>query len=107
MNAPANIFPPHLLRHVESVKTFIPGCHGKELELRCRLMSFRDSASIHVRNCSDEAVVAVQEIQRLAVTHALAPVSVKRLEALHTAMRSLVRAATLLDEFAEGDGARG
>lgn len=109
MNAPANIVPPQFARYAEAVHTFLPGCHGRELELRCRIMSARDTASASLSRglCSPEAEATVSEMQRLASTYAYAELAEEQLDALLIALRSLIKAAFHLDEFAGGAGARG
>jgi hypothetical protein len=57
MNAPANIAAPELSRYADTVRTFLPTCHGRELELRCRIMSARENATAAIGRgrCAPEA----------------------------------------------------
>jgi hypothetical protein len=109
MNVPANILPPQLTRYVDAVHTFLPGCDGRELELRCRIMSARDTASASLSRglCSPEARATVAEMSRLASTYAYMPASEEQLDALLIALRALIKAAFHLDQFAEAAVGRG
>jgi hypothetical protein len=109
MNAPANIAAPELSRYADTVRTFLPACHGRELELRCRIMSARENATAAIGRgrCAPEAFGARSEIQRLALEYAYAPASCDELALLLDALRLLLRAAMRLDRFSEGAGGRG
>lgn len=109
MNAPATIVPPEMARYAETILTFLPACHGRELELRCRIMSARENATavIGKGRCPPEALGARSEIQRLALEYAYAPASEDELALLLDALRLLLRAAMRLDRLAEGAGGRG
>lgn len=109
MNAPANIVPPEMARYADTITAFLPACYGRELELRCRIMSARENAtaSIGRGRCAPEARGARMEIQRLALAYAYAPASCDELALLLEALRLLLRAAMRLDRLAEAAGARG
>jgi hypothetical protein len=109
VNAPANILPPEMARYADTVMTFLPTCHGRELELRCRIMSARENATAAIGRgrCAPEAIGARTEIQRLALEYAYATASCEELELLLDALRLLLRAAMRLDRLSEGTSGRG
>ena len=109
MNAPAHIIPPAFAPHAEAILRFLPGCHGRELELRCRLAAARDAASSALTRDSGEATGTLTEIQRLATTYAYAPAEPAQLEALLQALRRMMAATAFLTDFsdAKDDDARG
>jgi hypothetical protein len=98
-----------MARYADTIRTFLPACHGRELELRCRIMSARENATalIGKGKCSPEALGARAEIQRLALDYTYAPVSEDELALLLDALRLLLRAAMRLDRLAEAVGGRG
>jgi hypothetical protein len=109
MNAPAQILPPHLAHHVSAVHAMLPGCAGKELELRCRLLSARNSASFALGRacCSEDSTGVVTEIARLGTLYAFAPLGVDQLSRLMEALKRMMSAVGFLDDLAGSGDARG
>lgn len=99
MNAPAKI-PSARDQYRPQVKRFVPGCEGRELELRCSLLLLRDQATSRMRNCSDEAHAVCALIVRLACEYAFATMPLELLEELRYEAVRLGTCASGLEMFA-------
>jgi hypothetical protein len=104
MNAPAHTADPKLAAYAPQVVTFLPECHGTELETRCRLLMARDTASFALTRCHEEEAGLLQEIQRLGSSYAYAGLPEKSLRALLMALRRMLQAVGCLSEFVDGMG---
>lgn len=99
MNAPAKI-PSARDQYRPQVRRFMPGCEGRELELRCSLLLLRDQATSRMRNCGGEAYDVCALIVRLVCEYALASMPIERLEELRYEAVRLATCASGLDMFA-------
>jgi hypothetical protein len=110
VNAPATIEPvPDDLLAVYgmAVAAIMPQCFGEELELRCRMLRARESATAALQHCAAETVPILNEIVRLSVLYAYASVETERLRALVQCLRRLMSASAFADAaFAESGDAR-
>jgi hypothetical protein len=100
---------PNVPEHAASVWAHYPQENGARLSIRCDLMAFRDRAAIGLMRCSGEAAQTLQEASRLATLYALANMPTKALFQMHTAIRSLLDAATAIEASLKrgGGDARG
>lgn len=87
--------------YIPIVRSFLPGLEGKELSLRCSILTMRDQATAWMGYCSDEAYVSLEHIQRLALVYAYSSISIPRLEQLQYVMLRLTACAADLDEFSK------
>lgn len=99
MNAPAQIAP--WQRYAEAVEAQLPGVFGEQLELRCRLMLARDTASAALWRCTDDETVIMHEIMRLGSLYAFREMPIDALEKLLRAQRRMMQAASALGEFVD------
>lgn len=86
------------------VTTFLPGCHGKELELRASLLLLRDNSQRHLSYCSEQAHSVLTEINRLAALYAYESMKIEALEALRHTLVKMITVASELEMFARDLG---
>lgn len=99
MNAPAKIAPARD-RYIPIIRHHLPTCEGRELELRCSILMFRDTSASSMRRCSDEAHGILAEIQRLATLYAYASMPIEELAELRYRLGMLTASASGLEMFA-------
>lgn len=99
MTAPAKIAPARD-RYIPIVRHHLPTCEGRELELRCSILMFRDNSASSMRRCSDEAHGILSEIQRLATIYAFASMPIEELAELRYRLGMLTACASGLEQFA-------
>lgn len=99
MNAPAKI---RSARddYIPQVRRFVPGCRGRELELRCSLLLSRDQAASAAQRCSREAEGILEHILWLVDEHAFRRMPLDRLEEVREHVVRLVCCASGLESFA-------
>lgn len=106
MNAQTNL-PKGLSAHKQTVRAMLPNVVGEELELRCRLLVARNTASFALSRQvrEEDAQGLLVEIDALAARYAFADLDTDQIKKLLEGLRLMMRATAFLNEFTDLRGA--
>jgi hypothetical protein len=97
MSAEAKFRAPTREDYAPSVRTFLPGCDGEELQMRSALLLMRDRAMATKPICSEEGWAILDLVERTASRDAFRPMPLDELKEVRRLCVMLVATASGFD----------